>query len=86
MPVKAAQAVFQRPAGVRATRAGALQVRDSLIFIGLCMAAVILLCAAMAYLAVHWAWPALAPVRSWERMRVWSRFSLLAAQEVRSWR
>jgi hypothetical protein len=81
--VKIVPAVLERPS---APPAGAPQMRDALMIVGLCVVALLLLCAATAYLAVNKVLPALAPVRFWERMRVWSRFSLLAAQEVRSWR
>lgn len=63
-----------------------IQLRDVLIVACLCVIAAFLICAATIYLAVNRVWPALAPVHGHERLRVWSRFSLLAAREIRSWR
>lgn len=69
----------------RKARPGVIQLRDAAIVAGLCVIAAFLVGVATVYLAVNRVWPALAPVYGHERLRVWSRFSFLAAQEVRSW-
>jgi hypothetical protein len=69
----------------RKARPGVIQLRDAVIVAGLCVIAALLVGIAAVYLAVNRVWPVLAPVHGHERLHVWSRFSLLAAQEVRSW-
>ncbi|MCJ2022535.1 MULTISPECIES: hypothetical protein [unclassified Methylobacterium] len=70
----------------RKAKSGVIHLRDALIVACLCVIAAVLIAAATAYLALNKIWPALAPVRVHERLRVWSRFSLLTIQEIRSWR
>lgn len=70
----------------RKAKSGVIQLRDALIVACLCVIAAVLFAAATAYLALNKIWPALAPIHVHERLRVWSRFSQLAIQEIRSWR
>ena len=83
---KTAHVNVRLQSGERKARPGVILLRDAVIVGGLCVIGAFLVGIATIYLALNRIWPALVPVHGHERLRVWSRFSLLAAQEVRSWR